>query len=404
MPGKFTSPAGDLENIHVNSYDLINQNIGGSLWMAGLTANGMSGNIGNAGDKSSPIQVTSGGTNWIQVVSRGESGAGLLPYSANQNQLYLWGDNSQGQLGDNTVTTRSSPVQTVAGGTNWKQVSLGTTHAAAIKTDGTLWTWGFNSSGQLGNNDRTKQSSPVQTVAGGNNWKFVSCGGAFTAAIKTDGTLWSWGFNSSGQLGVGDNSNRSSPTQIFAGGTDWKQLACGDQHAAAIKNDNKLYVWGNGGFGKLGRGDTTSQNTPVQTAFFNYTDWRQVSCGLYHTAVIKTDGTLYVMGYNFPGLGFLGVDAFAAANQTIPTTTLAGGNNWREVSCGDFNTSGIKTDGTLWVWGDNQYGQLGTNDLVNRSSAIQTVAGGNNWKQVSSGNYRNFAIHFYDADNQYPSA
>ena len=126
--------------------------------------------------------------------------------------LWLWGDNSSGTsgaLGDNTVINRSSPVQTIAGGTNWKQVSCGYTHTACVKTDGTLWLWGNNGYGILGDNSVTKRSSPVQTIAGGITWSQVSCGDLHTACLKTDGTLWTWGKNYNGQLGSNSTVNRS---------------------------------------------------------------------------------------------------------------------------------------------------------------------------------------------------
>jgi len=104
--------------------------------------------------------------------------------------LWTWGGNSNGALGDNTTTNRSTPVTTFAGGTNWKQVSCGSFHTAAIKTDGTLWTWGFNTTnGQLGDNTTTNRSTPVTTFAGGTNWKQVSGGDRHTAAIKTSDDL-----------------------------------------------------------------------------------------------------------------------------------------------------------------------------------------------------------------------
>ena len=149
--------------------------------------------------------------------------------------LWSWGLNSSGQLGDNTRTNKSSPVQTIAGGTNWKQVaSGGQYHTAAIKTDGTLWLWGNNGNGRLGDNTTTNKSSPVQTIAGGTNWKQVAGGRYHTAAIKTDGTLWLWGFNSSGQLGGNTTIDKSSPVQTIAAGTNWKQVASGAYHTAAI--------------------------------------------------------------------------------------------------------------------------------------------------------------------------
>ena len=149
--------------------------------------------------------------------------------------LWTWGYNPYGSLGDNTTTNKSSPVQTIAGGTNWKQVSASGSHTAAIKTDGTLWTWGQNNFGQLGDNTTTSKYSPVQTIAGGTNWKQVSCGTMHTAAIKTDGTLWIWGSNSYGQLGDNTTTYKSSPVQTISAGTDWKQVSCGYNHTAAIK-------------------------------------------------------------------------------------------------------------------------------------------------------------------------
>ena len=141
--------------------------------------------------------------------------------------LWSCGRNNNGQLGDSTITGRSSPVQTIAGGTNWKQVATGYYHTAAIKTDGTLWSWGYNSEGQLGDSTLTQRSSPVQTIAGGTNWKQVATGYYHTAAIKTDGTLWSWGYNLYGGLGDSTSTNKSSPVQTIAGGTNWKQVSGG---------------------------------------------------------------------------------------------------------------------------------------------------------------------------------
>jgi alpha-tubulin suppressor-like RCC1 family protein len=158
-----------------------------------------------------------------------------------QAGLWTWGTNTSGELGTGDTSYYSSPVQTIAGGTNWKQVSCGgfgnISQMGAVKTDGTLWMWGYNFFGQLGTNDRVARSSPVQTVAVGTNWKQVACSSYQTAAIKTDGTLWLWGNNDYGQLGTNDTLRRSSPVQTVAGGTDWKQVASGYLNTAAIKTD-----------------------------------------------------------------------------------------------------------------------------------------------------------------------
>jgi len=251
--------------------------------------------------------------------------------------LWVCGYNGYGELGDSTITNKSSPVQTIAGGTNWKQVATGYYHTAAIKTDGTLWTCGYNGTGQLGDSTTvTGRSSPVQTIAGGTNWKQVACSFDHTAAIKTDGTLWTWGYNGYGGLGDSTVTNKSSPVQTITGGTNWKQVACGTYHTAAIKTDGTLWTWGYNVTGQLGDSTITNKNSPVQT--------------------------------------------------------IAGGTNWKQVACGYYSTAAIKTDGTLWGWGRNSYGGLGDSTVTNKSSPVQTIAGGTNWKQVATGYYHTAAI------------
>jgi len=301
--------------------------------------------------------------------------------------LWNWGNNGSGRLGDNTSVNKSSPVQTIAGGTNWRQVSCGSAnHTAAIKTDGTLWSWGYNSTGQLGDNTITNKSSPVQTVVGGNNWRQVAAGVSHTAAVKTDGTLWLWGVNNNGQLGDNTITDKSSPVQTIAGGTNWRQVAACNYYTAAIKTDGTLWSWGYNTNGQLGDNTTTNKSSPVQT-IAGGTNWRQVSCGSYHTAAIKTDGTLWTWGNDF--YGQLGNNTTTA--KSSPVQTVTGGTNWRQVACGTYHTAAIKTDGTLWSWGYNVNGQLGDNTTTDKSSPVQTIVGGTNWRQVSSGNYHTAA-------------
>jgi alpha-tubulin suppressor-like RCC1 family protein len=307
--------------------------------------------------------------------------------------LFTWGSGTFAKLGTNDTTDRSTPVTTFAGGTNWKQVDCGGLHTAAVKTDGTLWTWGAGTNGQLGNATITNTSTPVTTFAGGTNWKQVSCGSLYCAAIKTDGTLWTWGRGPSGQLGNATITDTSTPVTTFAGGTNWKQVDCGDAHTAAIKTDGTLWTWGYGGGGRLGNAVATSRSTPV-TTFAGGTNWKQVTAGSgtaadSHTAAIKTDGTLWIWGWG--GYGRLG-NAVITGTISTPITTFAGGTNWKQVSGGNGFTAAIKTDGTLWTWGLGTNGQLGTNDITSRSTPVTTFAGGTNWKQVSFGNSHTAAI------------
>jgi alpha-tubulin suppressor-like RCC1 family protein len=328
-------------------------------------------------NKSSPVQTITGGTNWKQVACGGNFTASIKT----DGTLWTWGQNNYGQLGNNSNATYSSPAQTITGGTNWKQVACGIGHAASIKTDGTLWAWGNNWAGHLGDNSTTNKSSPVQTIAGGTNWKQVACGSNHTVAIKTDGTLWTWGYDGYGQLGDNTNSNKSSPVQTICGGTNWKQVACGYKHTAAIKADGTLWTWGHNQYGQLGDNSTAHKSSPVQT-ICGGTNWKQVACAYGYTAAIKTDGTLWTWGHN--QYGQLGNNT--TTHKSSPVQTIAGGTNWKQVATGYRHTAAIKTDGTLWAWGDNSNGKLGDNTTVPKSSPVQTIAGGTNWKQVAAGN------------------
>jgi alpha-tubulin suppressor-like RCC1 family protein len=370
MPNQFTSPEGDLENYFITESWLIDQWVGDTLWTWGRNYYVQLGDNTTI-NRSTPVTTAAGGTNWKQVAPGSYHTAAIKT----DGTLWTWGTNA-GNLGNNNSTSPiCTPVTTFAGGTNWKQVSVGNQHTAAIKTDGTLWTWGYNGYGQLGDNTLITRSTPVTTFAGGTNWKQVSCGWRTTAAIKTDGTLWTWGRNAvsggntvGGNLGTNDTVHRTTPVTTFAGGTNWKQVSCGDYHTTAIKTDGTLWTWGYNDTGQLGDNTTSQRNTPV-TTFAGGTNWKQVDGGSVHTAAIKTDGTLWTWGYN--GYGGLGTNN--ATNRTTPVTTSAGGTNWKQVACGNSHTAAIKTDGTLWTWGNNYFTAVASATITGSISAYDSV-------------------------------
>ena len=355
----------------------------GTLLTWGLGTNGRLGNAVTTGDISTPVTTFAGGTNWKQV----DCGYSHTAAIKTDGTLWTWGRGNYGQLGNAVTTNASTPVTTFAGGTNWKQVSAGNLYTAAIKTDGTLWTWGNGASGRLGNAVTTNASTPVTTFAGGTNWKQVSCGGNFVAAIKTDGTLWVWGAGGSGRLGNASTTDVSTPVTTFAGGTNWKQVSGG---STAIKTDGTLWTWGFGNNGRLGNASTTNTSTPV-TTFAGGNNWKQVSAFGLHTAAIKTDGTLWSWGYGLNGR----LGNAVTTNVSTPVTTFAGGTNWKQVRAGGSHTAAIKTDGTLWTWGSGAALGNGTT-TGNISTPVTTFAGGTNWKQVSGSTSHTAAVTYID--------
>ena len=371
MPSGFTTGGTDFDNQFIRR-EFFQQ---GTLWGWGYNYYGSLGDNTNT-QRNSPVQTVAWGLNWMQVSCGQRFSAGIK----NDGTLWTWGLATNGQLGNNTNGLGTqSPTQTVAAGTNWKQVSAGGYTCGAIKTDGTLWMWGQGANGNLGNNGYSNRSSPVQTIAAGNNWKQISVSYKFTGAIKTDGTLWMWGINQFGDLGTNNQTDYSSPVQTIAVGTNWKQVSAGGYSTSAIKTDGTLWVWGWNIYGQLGTNDTNHRSSPVQTVAGG-TNWKQVTGSKYSWAAIKTDGTLWTWGVNTNGQ--LGTNNIT--NYSSPVQTVAGGTNWKQVSAGGYAMAAIKTDGTLWTWGVNNTGNLGTNDTTKRSSPIQTVAGGTNWKQVSA--------------------
>jgi alpha-tubulin suppressor-like RCC1 family protein len=384
----------------------------GTLWTWGHSANGRLGNAVATGIIfSTPVTTFAGGINWKQV----SGGTFHTAAIKTDGTLWTWGANNYGVLGNGvTIGSISTPITTFAGGTNWKEVSCGNVHTAAIKTDGTLWVWGRNFSGQLGGNTTTNRSTPVTTFAGGTNWKQVSSGNSHTAAIKTDGTLWTWGSQYRGQLGNGVTTGTiSTPVTTFAGGTNWKQVSCGGRYAAAIKTDGTLWVWGQNSFGTAGVNDLNTRPTPT-TTFAGGTNWKQVNSGGYNTAAIKTDGTLWVWGVNLNGqLGFV----------RTPYTISGNSGSVADFYWYTSNTSGVAV-GDIWISGTGagqppqtvvavntnvsiQFSQLVAKDLTGPISLIPAnqgfartpisiSIGGTNWKQVACGSRSILAIKSAD--------
>jgi hypothetical protein len=366
-PSAFSAPSGGV--VPVTPFNLF-------TW--GNNGYGQLGQ-GNVILRSSPVQVGAL-TDWSQVSAGNNFSAAIKT----NGTLWAWGSNFFGRLGLNDVVNRSSPVQ-VGSLTEWSQISVGSGFCAAIKTNGTLWTWGEATNGRLGQNDTNPRSSPVQ-VGALTDWAQIS-GNTFCAAVKTNGTLWSWGYNDKGQLGqnIAFTIARSSPVQVGAL-TDWSQVSAGLQFCAAIKTNGTLWSWGYNNHGQLGQNisDLILRSSPVQVGAL--TDWSQVSAGQTFCAAIKTNGTLWAWGRNSSGQ--LGQGNVSYRSSPVQVGALT---DWSQVSLAAISCAAIKTNGTLWTWGSNYSGILGQNNTIDLSSPVQ-VGALTTWSSIGQGSGRSLNI------------
>jgi alpha-tubulin suppressor-like RCC1 family protein len=309
--------------------------------------------------------------------------AGNWPSPPPAYYLWGWGYNGYGQIGDNTTTNKSSPIQ-IGADTTWSSIDAGGPNILALKQNGTMWTWGRNNNANLGLGDTENRSVPTQ-IGALTTWSKVSAGATHGAAIKS-GQLWTWGQNNLGQLGLGNTTNQSNPTQVGTD-TDWLQVSAGGYLCAAIKTTGTLWAWGYNDRGQLGQGDTTNRSSPVQIGA--RTAWSTISAGLQMCAAIDTDNYLWTWG--FASSTKLGLGDNDQVHKSSPTQV--GSETWSTVSTPvtKHSTMAIRTNGTLWGWGANSYGELGLNDTSTRSSPVQ-VGGLTTWSSVYVGNNNSHGI------------
>lgn len=274
--------------------------------------------------------------------------------------LWAWGKNDKGQIGDGTNADKYYPVR-IGNSSNWISISCGGNQTFAIKSDGTLWGWGWNDFETLGDGSNLNKNAPVQ-IGNATDWSSVSSGRAHTLAIKTNGTLWGWGYNSQGQLGDGSNIQRSSPVQI-GNSTNWVSIVCGSDHTLGIKSDGTLWSWGINGRGELGDGTTTNKNVPVQVGLSS--NWASVAAGEWLTIALKSDGSLWAWGRNNQGnLGLGNTDNLPHPNPSQVSNSM----NWKGIACYARTTAALKTDSSLWAWGSNSFGEIGDGSNINRNT------------------------------------
>ncbi len=341
----------------------------GTLWSWGYNGNGQLGN-GTTTNKTTPTQVGTD-TKWTCVVAGSQSSLALKA----DGTLWAWGYNNSGQVGDGTTVNKTAPVQ-IGTDTKWTSISAGNSHALALKADGTLWAWGANNANQVGDGTTTNRLAPVQ-IGVESKWTNISAGYQFNLALKADGTLWSWGYNANGQLGIGTTTSQSAPIQVGADNS-WVTISAGEAFATALKANGTCWTWGTNANGQLGDGTTVGKSSPIQMGTDN--KWVSVFAGAVHTLALKADGTLWTWGANASGQ----IGDGTTVQKTNPVQIKGAPDEWVSTSSFEYNNFGLKANGALWAWGNNDKGQLGDGTMLNRSTPVQ-IGSDTKWISIAAG-------------------
>jgi len=297
--------------------------------------------------------------------------------------VWTWGLNNWGELGNNTLNNSDVPIQVLGPGgvgylTGIKSIMGGETHNVAVKSDGTVWAWGWNTMDQLGDGNTTESNVPVQVS---NLTNIVSLGGRgyHTLALKSDGTVWAWGYDSNGALGNGiDDSNPDFPVPIQVPGiTNAIQVTAGYNFSVALLADHTLMAWGRNKSGQLGNGTLTESTSPIAVPGISNVVW--VSAGWTQVLAVKSDGTVWAWGANIwngtdPGDGLLGIGS-TESYSAVPVQVTGLTTSAAMASGGDSLSAVLQTDGTVWTFGSNGAGQLGTGTSITQSLVPVQVEG-----------------------------
>ena len=294
----------------------------------------------------------------ITQIAAGDSHSAAV---TKDGDLYMWGANGSGQLGIQSNAASNIPVKVNNSSSTLpeksvKYVALGSYHSAAITKDGSLYMWGYNNYGQLGNGSTTYSYTPVKIME---NVATVSLGAWHSAAITKDGSLYMWGYNNYGQLGNESSGNYEksvSPIKIME---NVAAVSLGCWHSAAITKDGSLYMWGDNNYGQLGNGTTNNLTRPQRIAV----NVQSVELGNYHTTAVSKDGGLYTWGYNKYGELGNGTtnNSYTPVKIMSDVVSSAGGSH---------HTIALKKNGTVYTWGDNEYGELGNGNKSNQTSPV----------------------------------
>ena len=303
------------------------------------------------------------------------------------------GENRSGEIGDGTTAARSSPVYLAPPpGQAWAQVATGDFRSTALTTTGEMYSWGSNGYGQLGDGTLTDHRTPFR-IAGpaGSSWAGVAAGFGHTLALAANGELYTWGDNYYGQLGIGSTATTLARQHLpTPAGQQWAQVAAGYNFSLALSTTGALYAWGSNADGQLGEGTTTRHLAPVLVPPPAGQSWGQVAAGFWSAAALCSDGSLYTWGNNYEGQ----LGDGTTTGQLLPTRLAPPtGQRWLQVAVGYAHMLAVCSDGSLYSWGSNNQGQLGDGTNTARRRPVRIAPPPNRqWAQVAAGSSHSLAL------------
>jgi alpha-tubulin suppressor-like RCC1 family protein len=338
--------------------------------------------FGATSNSLTPVQVSGmgPGSNVIAIAAGGLYALALK----SDGSLWAWGHGGDGELGYGIFAGATTPVQ-VSGmgpGSGVVAIAAGTSHSLALKGDGSLWAWGYNSDGQLGDGTlgaQADKSTPVQVsgMGPGSRVVAIAAGPFHTLALKSDGSIWAWGRNIEGELGDGKYAGQVTPVQVsgMGPGSGVIAIAAGTYHSLALKKDGSVWGWGGNYRGQLGSGGTSVERTPVQVSGMGPgSGVVAIAAGTAHSLALKSDGSLWAWGYNSDGqLGDGTQGAQADKSTPVQVSGMGPGSGLVSIVASDASSLALRSDGSVWAWGNNSQGELGDGTTTPRPRPVQAM-------------------------------
>ena len=367
----------------------------GQLLAWGSNSNGQLGN-GTTTSSSTPVQVSLPPGTTITAIAEGGQYALAVTSSG---QVLAWGRNTNGQLGNGTTTDSSTPVAvSLPSGTTVTAIAAGSRHALALTSTGQVLAWGYNSAGQLGNGTTTSSSTPVQvSLPSGTSVTTIAGGGSHSLALASSGTVLAWGDNSSGQLGNGTTTSSSTAVQVSVpSGTTVTAISAGNSHSLALTANDQILAWGNNAYGQLGNGTTTNTSTPAPVNLPAGTPATAIAAGALHNLALTSSGQVLAWGENL--YGELGNGSTANSSTPVAVSNLQ--TVVTAIAAGNYHSLAIQLPkpvgspaGAAWAWGSNLYGTLGNGTTITSRTPVKaSLPAGTTITSIAGGDFHTLAV------------